>query len=205
MMADTRATAVSGSLAIGALYFWIIGEIGLLVVAADFVAGGGVNVWFATAPVLALAGLIALGISLITAIVCFVWIYRAMAIAHRITPTLSVSPGWAVGWFFVPIASLWKPYEAVAQMIEGSGGARMTATRFLAGWWWAAWLARGVIGVFASIAARPDSTTGAVTTGYGVTLMLACVAGIATAVLFQEIIRRVTAAQNGAVDSEIFA
>ena len=204
-MTDTRTATISGSLAIGSLYFWMLVEVGLLLVSTDFVAGGGVNVWFATGPVLALAALIALGISLITAIVCFVWIYRAMAIAHRITPTLSVSPGWAVGWFFVPIASLWKPYEAVAEIVEGSGGSRMAATRSLAGWWWGAWLARLLIGVFASIASRPSSGLGTLTVAYGVTLMLSCVAGIVTAVLFQEIIRRVTAAQNGAVEGEIFA
>ena len=204
-MADTRATAVSGSLAIGALYFWMIAELGLLLVATDFVAGGGINVWFATAPILALAALIAFGISLITGIVCFMWIYRAMAIAHHITPTLSISPGWAVGWFFVPIASLWKPYEAIAQIVEGIAGARMAATRSLVGWWWAAWLVRSLIGAFAYIVTRPSSGGGPLTTGYGTSLMLSCVAGIVTAGLFQEIIRRVTAAQNSAVEGEIFA
>lgn len=204
-MTDIRSAAISGSLAIGALYFWMIAELGLLLVATDFVAGGGVNVWFATGPILALAALIAFGISLVTAIVCFVWIYRTMAIAHRITPTLSISPGWAVGWFFVPIASLWKPYEAVGQIVEGSAGARMAATRLLAGWWWAAWLSRSVIGAFVYIVTRSGSEGGTLTTGYGTSLMLSCVAGIVAAGLFQEIIRRVAVAQNGAVEGEIFA
>jgi hypothetical protein len=204
VMGETRTATSAASLAIVALYFWIVAEIGLLLVATDFVAGHGVDVWFATGQVLAVAGLVALGISLIAAIFCFVWIYRAMAVAHRVMPTLTISPGWAVGWFFVPIASLWKPYEAVAQIVEGSAGPRMVATRSLAGWWWGAWLARTAIGFFASIAARPSSVGGELTTGYGVALMLSCVVGIATACLFQEIVRRVTAAQMGAVEAGIF-
>jgi hypothetical protein len=45
-----------------------------------------------------------------------VWIYRANANAHALGGDLSVSPGWAVGWFFVPIACLFKPYLAMRRL-----------------------------------------------------------------------------------------
>jgi len=41
------------------------------------------------------------------------WIYRANANAHCLNADMSMSPGWNVGWFFVPIATWWKPYEGV--------------------------------------------------------------------------------------------
>jgi hypothetical protein len=203
-MTDVRAAAISGKLAIAALYFWIIVEIGLLLVATDFFAGDGVNVWFATSQVLALASLAAFALSLVTAVFCFVWIYRATAIAHRVTPTLSISPAAAVGWFFVPIASLWKPYEAISQLIDGSGGRRVTATRTLAGWWWAGWLARTALGILSRFGGSAGAD-GMLSRSYGVVLMLVAVIGIPMACLFQEIIRRVTLAQDNAVDASVFA
>jgi hypothetical protein len=30
------------------------------------------------------------------------------------------TPAWAVGWYFVPIASLWKPYQAVKEIFKAS-------------------------------------------------------------------------------------
>lgn len=33
---------------------------------------------------------------------------------------LETSPGWAVGWYFVPIANLWKPYGVMDQIWTGS-------------------------------------------------------------------------------------
>jgi hypothetical protein len=204
IVTDTRAAAISGNLAIGALYVWILAEVGLLLVATDFVAGDGVNVWFATSRIVGVTSLSVFALSLVTAVFCFVWIYRAMVIAHYVTPTLSISPRAAVGWFFVPIASLWKPYEAIGQIIDGSGGRRVAATQTLAGWWWAGWLVRAVLGLLSRFGGSvgADGTLGR---GYGVMLMVGAVIGIPMACLFQEIIRRVVMAQNGAVEGEIFA
>jgi hypothetical protein len=45
-----------------------------------------------------------------------VWIYRASWNAREIQPNdARITPGWAVGWFFVPIMSFWKPYQAIVQ------------------------------------------------------------------------------------------
>lgn len=203
-MTDDRGASISGKLAIGALYVWIVAEVGLLLTATDFVAGDGVNVWFATSQVLAFASLSVFGLSLVIAVFCFVWIYRAMVIAHRVTPTLSISPKAAVGWFFVPIASLWKPYEAICQLIDGSGGRSVVATRTLAGWWWVGWLARAAIGLLSRFGGSVGMD-GMLSRSYGVMLMLAAIIGIPMACLFQEIIRRVISAQDKAVEASVFA
>ena len=43
-----------------------------------------------------------------------IWIYTsAKTIQAHTTEQLKSSPGWSVGWFFVPIAQLWKPYQAI--------------------------------------------------------------------------------------------
>lgn len=41
------------------------------------------------------------------------WIYRANSNAHCLNADFGMPPGWNVGWFFVPIATYWKPYEGV--------------------------------------------------------------------------------------------
>jgi hypothetical protein len=44
-------------------------------------------------------------------------IYRANKNLHaRNVPGLEYTPGWCVGWFFVPVAALWKPYQAVKEI-----------------------------------------------------------------------------------------
>lgn len=46
---------------------------------------------------------------LISGIVSLFWIYGAARNAKALRPALDLSPGWAVGWFFVPFANLVKP------------------------------------------------------------------------------------------------
>jgi len=52
------------------------------------------------------------------------------------------SPGWAAGWFFVPVAGLWKPYYAMKEIWQGSDpdptvhAMTVRAPALLALWWW---------------------------------------------------------------------
>ncbi len=80
-----------------------------------------------------LAGLLALvmlagmalgfGVGLISGVVSLVWIYNATRNAHALRPgALSTSPAWAVGWFFVPIAGLFKPVQNVGDVWVASHG-----------------------------------------------------------------------------------
>jgi hypothetical protein len=173
----------------GGLYLWAALQLVLFAVLALSLSD--------TAYAQAAAGLVvvALLLGIATAIPVWIWMYRAMAIAHEIVPSLTISPGWAVGWYFVPIASLWKPYEAMSEISEGSqsGGPNWDeVVGSLIGWWWAMWLIRTVTNGLSSV--------------FGVTILLvSSIAGIAAAVLLAEIIRRITARYAHAVDASIFA
>lgn len=52
---------------------------------------------------------------------------------------LDDTPGWAVGWYFIPIASFWKPYVAMRDIVRAS-----TLDAGLPGWllpfWWTLWI-----------------------------------------------------------------
>ena len=45
---------------------------------------------------------------------------RANRNARAFGSSMSISPGWAAGWFFVPIANLWMPYQAMKEIWQGS-------------------------------------------------------------------------------------
>ena len=52
------------------------------------------------------------------------FMYRAMRNLHTIGSKIAdISPGWAVGWFFVPFANLMMPYRAMREIVEGSSAA----------------------------------------------------------------------------------
>jgi hypothetical protein len=72
------------------------------------------------------------------------WIWRANKNLHALSPVpLEYTPGWAVGWYFVPFASLWKPFQVMREIwkvsldVEGSG---------LLPLWWTFWILSNLAG-----------------------------------------------------------
>src|SRR5262249_38362226 len=69
-----------------------------------------------------------------------VWIYRANYNARQLGATgMKFSPGWAVGWYFIPIANLWKPYQAMCEIWQASAAPaswqHQTRGSILQLWW----------------------------------------------------------------------
>lgn len=81
---------------------------------------------------------------LVTIIFFSMWIYRAAAnVVAAGTAGFDYTPGWAVGWFFVPIANLFKPYAAMRQIWNASHGGQgdeLERTEGLLAIWWGCWL-----------------------------------------------------------------
>jgi hypothetical protein len=86
----------------------------------------------------------------ISAVLFLMWLHRA----YRNLPALGArpletTPGWAVGYFFIPFVNLIKPFHVVreiwnksdpeAQSYEGFGSYSM-GTPAIIGWWWAFWI-----------------------------------------------------------------
>jgi hypothetical protein len=86
---------------------------------------------------------------LATGVVWLVWQHRAQDNLVRAgVRGLAFTPGWAVGWWFVPFANLWKPFQAMSELrlasAEPEGWSRSTRPAILWGWW-IAWLLSGAI------------------------------------------------------------
>ena len=61
------------------------------------------------------------GLLVLAAIVLFcLFMPRANRNARAFGAPMSNSPGWAAGWFFVPVAFWWKPYYAMKEIWQGS-------------------------------------------------------------------------------------
>jgi hypothetical protein len=71
--------------------------------------------------VLAVGGIGAV-LALVACVVLFcVWIRRANQNASALGARgMEFTPGWAAGWFFVPIANLFKPYQAMREIYQAS-------------------------------------------------------------------------------------
>jgi hypothetical protein len=80
---------------------------------------------------------------IVSGVLCLCWIHR-MAFNSRIRARYAqYTPGWAVGWYFIPIALLWKPYQAMKEIWKNSAeqaGPRGLEPAGLLGWWWTAWI-----------------------------------------------------------------
>jgi len=101
------------------------------------------------------------------AIAFLTWVYRA----HKNLPSLGATglrftPGWAVGWFFIPIMCLFRPYQAVAEIskasapnVDATAGTswKSAAALPLVGWWWAFMLISTFVGRFVRSAASSTS------------------------------------------------
>ena len=92
-------------------------------------------------------------------IIFLVWVHRT----HSNLPSLGAielrfTPGWAVGWFFIPIMSLFRPYQVASEIWKASDpnvdttdnvSWKNVATSPIVGWWWAPFLISNYIGLFA--------------------------------------------------------
>jgi Domain of unknown function (DUF4328) len=81
---------------------------------------------------------------LATPVLVLRWIYLASANAHALVGDgMRFSPGWAVGWYFVPVANFWKPYQAMKEIWQLSSGRpdwKMVPAPAVMRWWWGLWL-----------------------------------------------------------------
>jgi len=62
---------------------------------------------------------------------------------------MEFTPGWAIGWYFIPFANLWKPYQAMSEIWRASRGSpdwKSSEVSGLIPGWWFAWLVANLLG-----------------------------------------------------------
>ncbi len=133
----TRANVTKRLFVIGVIF-----EISMTI--ADYFDSSGDSIDFILADgLLAFFGL-GFGLVYIAGIVAFcMWMNRVCRNAHALARReITITPGWSVGYFFIPIVSLWKPFQAMKEIWNASVG---NETAPILGLWWALWLIGGFI------------------------------------------------------------
>lgn len=99
--------------------------------------------------------LMAVGIA--SAVTYLMWMHRA----YRNLPSLGqhklkMTPGWAVGYWFIPIINLFRPYQAMADIWKGScpegiiPGSKSSPPSTV-NIWWMGYIILGVVNIFGNI------------------------------------------------------
>lgn len=101
-----------------------------------------------------------------TVVFFLIWEHRAFnnlsALKAR---NLEFSPGWAVGWWFIPFANLVKPFQAMRELYNESDPdfdpnlgflSSSSSAPAMMGFWWACWI---IGNIFSNISSKLDDTT----------------------------------------------
>lgn len=152
------------------------------------------------------ARLVILLVTVITGFITLKWIYRANRNAHAVARGLDSNPPWAVGWFFVPIAFLWKPFEAMAEtwkVSRDAEGWKRQGTPDLLRRWWGFWLTGSLVGNASfRVGLMVDDVQGLIwATGLE---LVSAAAFVISGLLLRRIVEDVTRAQTHQMNAGVF-
>jgi hypothetical protein len=125
------------------------------------------------------------------------WIYRAHAnLKFTRAEEPMTAPSWAVGWYFIPIANLVKPFRAMRQLWTRSGTPAITGQQAsVLNIWWGAW-------ILGSILSNPSALRSNAADTVQISLWLAMISDglmMVAAWLLAKIIAAITEAQESSM------
>lgn len=86
----------------------------------------------------------------VTGVAFLKWIHRASLNCHGFgARNLQFTPGWAVGYYFVPFINLYRPYRAMLEIWKVSSNPATWQDEPgspLLSWWWGLWIVAGILG-----------------------------------------------------------
>lgn len=78
------------------------------------------------------------------------WIYRANYNARQLgAENMKFTPGWSIGYYFIPILAIWKPYQAMKEIWQASKNPLDWTSQNPSGIlsiWWTLWLISNILG-----------------------------------------------------------
>lgn len=136
------------------------------------------------------------------------WIHRAHAnLQLADLPGLEFTPNWALGWYLVPIACLFKPFQAMQELYRNSvphtdGDTGSTNNTIVL--WWTGWIAGSVVGFFGIFLFMGDPDD--IGTGAAVLILLVSASDLVAGWFLIQLIDRITDGQSRTESlAEVFA
>lgn len=111
---------------------------------------------------------------------------------------MTISPGWAVGYYFIPIVNLVRPYTAMKELFRASMSPEHAASQITPGilpCWWALWIINNIIGQI-SLRMSMNADTLPMLQAATVAEMIGSVAGVVLSVVALKLVQRITANLN---------
>jgi hypothetical protein len=102
-------------------------------------------------------------LTLLYHLIFFRWVYIVNRNAQKWNSALTISPGWNVGWFFVPIAALWKPFEGIQETRGATIDPEAPAWVPVPIWlnlWWDLWVMAAIYGTMTTMCLWAAETSG---------------------------------------------
>lgn len=95
-------------------------------------------------------GIIYIIIYVVSGFLILRWIHRANYNARQLgAENMKFSPGWSIGFYFIPILTLWKPYQAMKEIWKASkepSDWQSQKTSDILTLWWILWLISNFLG-----------------------------------------------------------
>jgi hypothetical protein len=95
-------------------------------------------------------GIVHLVVFVVSGFLILRWIHRANYNARQLgAENMKFTPGWSIGYYFIPILTLWKPYQAMKEIWKASKNPsdwELQNTSGLLPIWWTLWLVSNFLG-----------------------------------------------------------
>ena len=143
----------------------------------------------------------------LVAVAFLVWLHRVVTNSHGLGEQgLRFTPGWAVGWWFIPFANLVRPAQVMSETWRASDPqhtrsdvrSRRQVSIAVVGLWWALFLLGSVIGRFAAVGSNASTLDGLRTNAeaaIGASVILILAAGVLTWLMMRITQRQAAKAQ----------
>ena len=94
-------------------------------------------------------GVVYLVVFVISGFLILRWIHRANYNARQLgAENMEFTPGWSIGYYFIPILALWKPYQAMKEIWKASKNPSnwnsQSVSRLLP-IWWSIWIISNIL------------------------------------------------------------
>lgn len=97
-----------------------------------------------------IVALIYLAVFIVSGFFILRWIHRANYNARQLgAKDMEFTPGWSIGYYFIPILTLWKPFQAMKEIWKASHNPDNWTTEkagSILGLWWFLWLVTNMLG-----------------------------------------------------------
>lgn len=103
----------------------------------NLVSGTNLNETILLSEIIAgIIGVVQIILLIILGITFLQWIYRVNKNLQELsTQTMRFTPGWSVGWYFIPIANLFKPYQVMKEIWQVSHKNKADNSSIVSLWW----------------------------------------------------------------------